>query len=84
MVDELAALSVPFDEIDILSSESSREYSLPSLTLPSGSQVEAFLVDPGLVLQLPSQQRNAPEGCLVLAMGWALEAALRAASFLED
>jgi hypothetical protein len=83
-VDELASLSVPRDDDFLCSQDSSDVYALSGSPLPSGAQVEAFLIDLGLVLQLPSQERNAPEGFLGPALGWALEAALRAARFIKE
>ena len=86
VVEELSALSVPGSNHDGLSSQDMIDSLQGPLCLPcySGDELEAFLVDLGLMLQLPSQHQIAPEGCLGEALSWALEAGFRAARFLEE
>ena len=88
VVDELAALCVPCIEGEGRPSSSDEGEGRPSSSGEGGpqphfSEVESFLVDLGLMLQLPGQQREAPAGSLPSAGRWALEAARRAAAFLH-
>ena len=87
IVDELAALCVPCIEGQDRPSSSDEGEDPPSCSgegvpQPQSSEVESFLVDLGLMLQLPVQQLEAPAGSLPSAGRWALDAAHRAAAFL--
>ena len=83
VVDELAALCTPCVEAGQASPLGSADLGLMAPE-PPALAVEAFLVDLGLMLQLPRQQRErGPAGALESMGQWAREAAQRAADFLR-